>query len=36
MIENIGVINHPLEPKIVWLEGWEKQELFLDGLDKGF
>jgi len=26
----------PPEPKIVWLEGWEEQELFSDGLDKGF
>ena len=34
--ENIHVINHPLEPKIVWLEEWEEQELFSDRLDKGF
>jgi len=35
---NLGVpvINCLLEPKIVQLEGWEKRELFLDGLDKGF
>jgi len=31
-----NVINHPPEPKIVRLEGWEEQELFSDGLDKGF
>jgi len=31
-----NVINCPPEPKIVRLEGWEEQELFSDGLDKGF
>jgi len=31
-----AVINRLPEPKIVWLEGWEEQELFLDGLDEGF
>ena len=31
-----GVINRPLEPKIVRLEGWKERELFSDGLDEGF
>jgi len=30
------VLNCPPKPKIVWLEGWEEQELFSDGLDEGF
>jgi len=30
-----NVINCPLEPKIVRLEGWEERELFSDGLDEG-
>jgi len=35
-VRDISVVNHPPEPKIVRLDGWEEQELFLDGLDKGF
>jgi len=31
-----SVINRLPKPKIVWLEGWEEQELFSDGLDEGF
>ena len=30
-----NVINCPLEPKIVRLEGWKERELFSDGLDEG-
>jgi len=30
------VINRLPKPKIIRLEGWEEQELFLDGLDEGF
>jgi len=29
-------MNHPPEPRIVRLEGWEERELFSDGLDEGF
>jgi len=31
-----NVINHLPEPKIVQLDRWEEQELFLDRLDEGF
>ena len=31
-----NIINHPPEPKIVWLEGWEERELFSDRLNEGF
>jgi len=30
----LSVINQLPEPKLVWLEEWEEQELFLDKLDK--
>ena len=34
--KDLSVINHPPEPKLVQLDGWEEQELFSDRLDKGF
>jgi len=33
---NTTVINRLPKSKIIWLEGWEEQELFSDGLNEGF